>query len=105
MKEKSVTELKEMLDKGEDFQLIDVREPHEYEICNLKGELIPMGDVPNNVDKISRDKTVIIHCRSGARSGRIINYLEENHGYTNLYNLAGGIKAWAEQIDHSMPTY
>jgi adenylyltransferase/sulfurtransferase len=105
MKEKSVSELKQMIDSGEDFQLIDVREPHEFDICNLKGELIPMGDIPSNIDKISRDKTVIIHCRSGARSGKIINYLEENYAYTNLYNLQGGILAWAKQIDHSMPTY
>ena len=105
MKEKSVTEVKEMIDKGENFQLIDVREPHEYEICNLQGELIPMGEIPENIDKISRDKPVIVQCRSGARSGKIVNYLEENHGFTNLYNLAGGILAWAKQIDPNMPTY
>ncbi len=92
-----------MLDKGEDFQLIDVREPSEYELSNLKGELIPMGEVPNNVDKISKDKPVIIHCRSGARSARMCQYLEENFGFTNLYNLKGGIRAWAEEIDPSLP--
>jgi len=105
MKEKSVTELKEMMDSGVDFQLIDVREPHEFEICNLKGQLIPMSEIPENIDKISKDKTVIIHCRSGARSGRIIQYLEQEYGYNNLYNLAGGILAWADEIDTSMPKY
>ncbi len=105
MQEKTVSELKQMIDSGADFQLIDVREPHEFEICNLKGELIPMSEVPDNVDKIAKDKPVIIHCRSGARSGRICQYLEEEYGYTNLYNLKGGILAWADQIDTSMPKY
>ncbi len=105
MKEKTVQELKQMLDNKEDFQLIDVREEHEFEICNLKGELIPMGEVSDNVAKISKDKPVVIHCRSGARSGNVCNYLEQNFGYTNLYNLKGGILAWADQIDNSMPKY
>lgn len=105
MKEKTVEQLKQMLDNKEDFQLIDVREPHEYEICNLKGELIPMNEVPSNLDKISKDKTVVVHCRSGARSGNIIQYLEGNYGYTNLYNLKGGILAWADEIDPEMPKY
>lgn len=105
MKTKSVTELKQMIDNKEDFQLIDVREEHEFEICNLNGELIPMGEIPDNVEKISKDKPVIIHCRSGARSGNVCNYLEQNFGFTNLYNLQGGILAWADQIDTSMPKY
>jgi adenylyltransferase/sulfurtransferase len=105
MKEKTVEQLKQMLDSKEDFQLIDVREPHEYEICNLKGELIPMNEVPANLDKISKDKPVVIHCRSGARSANIIQFLEGNYGYTNLYNLKGGILAWADEIDPEMPKY
>ena len=105
MKEKTVAELKEMMDSGVDFQLIDVREPHEFEIANLNGELIPMAEVPENVEKISKDKPVIIHCRSGARSGKICQYLEAEYGYTNLFNLKGGILAWADQIDPSMPKY
>jgi adenylyltransferase/sulfurtransferase len=105
MKEKSVSELKAMMDSGEDFQLIDVREPHEYDICNIKGELIPMNEVPDHLGQISKDKTVVLHCRSGARSGSVINYLEQEHGYNNLYNLRGGILAWADEIDHEMPKY
>ena len=105
MKEKTVLELKAMMDSGEDFQLLDIREPHEYEICNLKAELIPMNEIPDNLDKISKDKPVVIHCRSGSRSGRIIEYLEESQGFTNLYNLKGGILAWADEIDHSMAKY
>lgn len=105
MKEKNVEELKQMMDNKEDFQLIDVREEHEFEICNLKGELIPMGEIAENVSRISKDKTVVIHCRSGVRSGNVINFLESNHGFTNLYNLKGGILAWADRIDNSMPKY
>ena len=105
MQQKTVEELKAMMDSGVDFQLIDVREPHEFEIANLKGELIPQGTIPNNVDKISRDKPVVVHCRSGVRSSNTITYLEQNHGFTNLYNLKGGILAWADEIDPEMPKY
>jgi adenylyltransferase/sulfurtransferase len=105
MKEKSVSELKAMMDSGTDFQLIDVREPHEYDICHLNGILIPMNEVPDHIAEISKDKPVVIHCRSGARSGRIVQYLEQAHGYQNLYNLKGGILAWADEIDHDMPKY
>lgn len=94
-----------MLDNKEDFQLIDVREPHEFEICNLNGELIPMNTIPDNIDKIAKDKPVVIHCRSGARSGNVVNYLQSNFGFTNLYNLEGGILAWADEIDETMPKY
>lgn len=105
MKEKTVEELKQMMDSKEDFQLIDVREPHEYDICNLEGELIPMGEIAEQLDKISKDKPVVVHCRSGARSGNVIQFLEANYGYTNLYNLKGGILAWADRIDPTMPKY
>jgi rhodanese-related sulfurtransferase len=105
MKETTVQELKQMMDSHADFQLIDVREPHEYELCNLKGELIPMAEVPDNIDKISRDKKVVVHCRSGSRSSNLINWLEKNHGFTNLYNLKGGILAWSDQIDPTVTKY
>lgn len=105
MKEITVQELKKLKDSGADFQLIDVREPHEYDICNLDGELIPMSEIPYNVDKISKDKQVVIHCRSGKRSGDMLLWLEKNHGFTNLYNLKGGVLAWAKEIDPTFPTY
>ncbi len=105
MKEITVQELKSKTDNNEDFQLIDVREPHEYDIVNLGGELIPVGSVLNEVDKISRNKMVVVHCRSGARSGAIIHELERRHGFTNLYNLKGGILAYAREVDNSLPTY
>ena len=105
MKEVTVSELKEMQDNGEDFQLIDVREPYEADIASIGGELIPQGQIPDNVDKISRDKKVVIHCRSGARSGRIVQYLEQQHRFDNLYNLKGGILAWSAEIDPDVPQY
>ena len=105
MKEISVSELKKMKDENQDFQLIDVREAHEFEIAQMGGELIPMGEVMDNVVRISKDKPVIIHCRSGARSAAIINALEAQHGFTNLHNLKGGILAWANEIDPSLAKY
>jgi rhodanese-related sulfurtransferase len=105
MQEITVSELKTMKDNNEDFQLIDVREPYEYEIANIGGELIPMGEIPANIEKISKDKKVIIQCKSGGRSGNIVNFLEAQYGFTNLYNLKGGILAWADQIDPSVAKY
>ena len=105
MKEVTVSELKKMMDEKENFQLIDVREPHEKEIAEIGGVLIPMTDVMNSLDKISRDKKVIIHCRSGARSGAVIQALEKEHNFTNLYNLKGGILAWANEIDTTLTKY
>lgn len=105
MKEKTVSELKVLIDENAEFQLIDVREPHEFDVCNLHGDLIPLGNLFNEVESISKDKMVILHCRSGARSAAAINELEKRFGYQNLYNLKGGILAWAKEIDPSMPTY
>jgi molybdopterin/thiamine biosynthesis adenylyltransferase/rhodanese-related sulfurtransferase len=105
MKEVTVLELKAMMDAKEDFQLIDVREPHEVDICEIGGELIPQAEIPQNVNKVSRTKKVVIHCRSGARSGNMVNWLEKNHGFTNLYNLKGGILAWADQVDPEVTKY
>lgn len=101
----TVHELKQMIDNKEDFQLIDVREPFEVEICTLGAELIPLAEIPNRVNEISKDKKVVVHCRSGARSGNAIGFLEQNFGFTNLYNLTGGILAWANEIDPTMDTY
>ena len=104
MKEVSCPELKKMLDAKEDFQLIDVREEYEKEIADIGGELIPMGDVMNNLDKISHDKKVVIYCRSGNRSGVITNALEAQ-GFKNIFNLKGGILGWANEIDPSITKY
>ncbi|MBX2962896.1 MAG: ThiF family adenylyltransferase [Cyclobacteriaceae bacterium] len=102
MKEITVRELKQLIDTKADFQLIDVREIHEYEQANLGGEHIPMAEVPYNIDRIQTDKQVVVHCRSGGRSGNIIQWLEKNHQFENLYNLKGGILAWAHEIDSSI---
>lgn len=105
MKEITVKELKKLMDEKADIQLIDVREPYEAEIAEIGAELIPMGTIPSNVEKISKDKQVVVHCRSGQRSGDVILWLEANHGFENLYNLVGGVLAWSQEIDSSMPTY
>ncbi len=105
MKEISVFELKVLIDSKADFQLIDVREPYEYEIANLNGELIPMATVLENYEKISRNKKVVIHCRSGKRSASAIHALEQTHGFDNLYNLIGGILAYADDVDPSLEKY
>jgi sulfur-carrier protein adenylyltransferase/sulfurtransferase len=104
MKEITVIELKKLKDEKADFQLIDVREEHELEICEIGGLHIPMGDVMDNLDKISKDKQVVIHCRSGARSGAICQALE-TQGFSNVFNLKGGIIAWANEIDNTLTKY
>lgn len=98
MKEISVTELKKLIDEKVDFQLIDVREEHEFDEVNLNGILIPMGEVMDRKEEILKDKQVVVHCRSGKRSATVINALENQHGYSNLYNLKGGILAYIDEI-------
>jgi adenylyltransferase/sulfurtransferase len=89
----SATEFKKMIDEKQYFQLIDVREQSEYDIVNIGAELIPLNSILENQHKISKDKKVIIHCKSGARSIKAIELLQQN-GFTNLYNLIGGIDAY-----------
>ena len=105
IKEVSVHELKQMFDEKKDFQLIDVRELDEHEFCNIGGELIPLGTIMNNLDKIDKQKQVVVYCRSGARSGRIIAALQQQCGMKNLFNLSGGILAWSDEIDPNIPQY
>lgn len=105
MKEITVEELKQMIDNAEDFQLIDVREPFEYEVSHLNGENIPLSGIIIESDKIATDKPVIVQCRSGKRSAAAIMQLEQQLGYENLYNLEGGILAWKEKIDPSISVY
>jgi adenylyltransferase/sulfurtransferase len=98
MKEITALELKKIIVEKKDFQLIDVREEYEFDEANINGELIPMGVVMDNIDKISKDKQVVVHCRSGKRSATVINALEAQHGFTNLYNLKGGILAYIDEV-------
>ncbi|MBS1763729.1 MAG: rhodanese-like domain-containing protein [Bacteroidetes bacterium] len=105
MQEITVQELKQWQDEGRTFQLVDVREEHEYETCNLNGLLIPMGDIMMRHEEIKKDIPVVIHCRSGARSATIVQLLEKQLGYTNVSNLKGGILAWIKEIDPTLTSY
>ena len=106
MKTISVTELKQKFDNNEEFQLIDVREQDEVEICKISGSThIPMGEIPARTEEIKTDVPVIVHCRSGKRSANVINYLEMNFDLKNLINLEGGILEWGNVIDSSITQY
>jgi adenylyltransferase/sulfurtransferase len=105
MKEITVKELKQKMDNGDNFQLVDVRESHERAFTNIGGDHIPMGKIMHNVDKIDRDKDVIIYCRSGSRSGQVVGFLHTQFKMDNLYNLKGGILAWSEEIDPEIKKY
>ena len=100
----SVEELKRRLDAKDDFVLLDVREPHEYQICNLNGVLIPLNDLPRRVHELDPSKEMVVHCRSGARSARAVGFLQ-HAGFAKVSNLAGGILAWADRIDPKVPKY
>jgi len=100
----TVKELKQRLDAGEDVFVLDVREPYEYQIANIGAKLIPQNDVPKRLDEIDRNREIVVQCRSGQRSQRIAEYLAQQ-GYGNVKNLAGGILAWADEIDPKMQKY
>jgi len=104
MKEITVQVLKEWKDSGKDFQLIDVRESNEIEFVSIGGDHIPLGDIMSRQDEVSEDKVVVMMCRSGQRSAAALGALQQQ-GKENLYNLKGGILAWAREIDTSLPTY
>lgn len=101
----SVSELKKWKDEKVDFELIDVREPYEYDISNIGGKLIPLAEIVQRLDEIPTDKKVVIHCRSGKRSADAIELLEAKAGYKNLYNLDGGILKYADKVDASIAKY
>ncbi len=100
----TVEELKKKLDAKSDIFVLDVREPHEYQICNLNGYLIPVGDLPKRVNELDSSREIIAHCRSGVRSAKAVNFLRRS-GFKKVYNLTGGILAWADKIDPTMPKY
>ncbi len=105
MDEITAQELKERLGQGADMQLVDVREPEEFAICNLGGVLIPLGELPRQANRIRRDIPVVLICHHGFRSAQALNYLAQRLGYDNLLNLKGGIHAWATQVDPTMRVY
>jgi adenylyltransferase/sulfurtransferase len=100
----TVTELKQRIDAGEAPFILDVREPFEYQIANIGGKLIPQGEVPQRLAEIDRDREIVVQCKSGGRSQRIAEYLKQS-GYPNVVNLAGGILAWSNEIDPTVPKY
>jgi sulfur-carrier protein adenylyltransferase/sulfurtransferase len=100
-----VTEVKEKLDRGDDFVLIDVREPHEYQICNIPAsKLIPLGEVGKRLGELDPEADIVIHCKSGMRSARACGILKAA-GFKHVRNMKGGILAWSDQVDSSVPKY
>jgi len=97
-------DLKARMDRGEDIFILDVREPHEFQICNLKGKLIPLGELPRRVAELDSSREMVVHCRSGKRSADAIQFLQKA-GFRKLLNLKGGVLAWSDEVDPSMPKY
>jgi adenylyltransferase/sulfurtransferase len=104
IKEITATELKSRQDRGEKLFILDVREPHEYQICNLNGKLIPLGELPRRVNELDSSVDMVVHCRSGKRSADAIHFLQ-TAGFKKLLNLKGGVLAWADEVDPKMPKY
>jgi adenylyltransferase/sulfurtransferase len=100
-----VTEVKEKLDRGDKFVLIDVREPHEYQICNIPAaRLIPLGEVGKRLGELDPEADIVIHCKSGMRSARACGILKAA-GFKHVRNMKGGILAWSDRVDRSVPKY
>ncbi|HEV2490302.1 MAG TPA: molybdopterin-synthase adenylyltransferase MoeB [Candidatus Acidoferrales bacterium] len=97
-------ELKSRLDRGDDIFILDVREPHEYQICNLRGYLIPLGELPKRAGELDTSREIVAHCRSGKRSGEAVEFLMKA-GFRKIANLKGGILAWSDEVDSSVPKY
>ena len=98
-------ELKRRMDAGERFELIDVREPFEYEIARIdRAKLIPLGEIAERLDELKREEPIIVHCHSGMRSAQAVRLLQQR-GFAKVYNLEGGIDAWSDQVDPNVPKY
>jgi adenylyltransferase/sulfurtransferase len=101
----TVKELKERMDRGDAPRLIDIREPHEHAICTIPGaELIPAAQFIQRLGEFEPDREIVIHCKSGARSGRAVEMMKAR-GFTNARNLTGGVLAWIDQVDPSQRKY
>src|SRR5580704_15827753 len=99
------TEVKAKIDRGDRFVLIDVREPHEYQICNIpQAKLIPLGDLPKRVNELDSAAEIIAHCKSGMRSAKAVDFLKQS-GFRKVRNMKGGILAWSDKVDPSVPKY
>jgi adenylyltransferase/sulfurtransferase len=100
-----VTELKQKLDRGDQFVLLDVREPHEYKIAKIPGsKLVPLGEIPNRLGEFDRNAEIVVHCKMGGRSAKACGILRQA-GFANVRNVVGGITAWSEKVDPSVPKY
>jgi molybdopterin/thiamine biosynthesis adenylyltransferase/rhodanese-related sulfurtransferase len=97
-------DLKARQDRGDDLFILDVREPHEYQICNLHGKLIPLGELPRRVAELDTSREMVVYCRSGKRSADAIRFLQKA-GFKKLLNLKGGVLAWSDEVDPTMPKY
>jgi molybdopterin/thiamine biosynthesis adenylyltransferase/rhodanese-related sulfurtransferase len=101
----TVQELKGRMENGaEKVSVLDVREPHEYEVANIGARLIPLGELPERLVELDRDENFAVHCKTGGRSARAVKLMQEA-GFQNVYNVKGGITAWSEEIDPSVPKY
>lgn len=100
----TVADLKNKIDGNEDFFLLDVRNPEEFETANIDGKLIPMTQITEKADSIPRDKEIVVHCHHGGRSAKVTEFLL-NQGFEKVFNLEGGIDAWSLQIDPNVPRY
>jgi len=99
------TEVKAKIDRGDHFVLIDVREPHEYQICNIpQARLIPLGDLPKRVNELSSGDEIVAHCKSGMRSAKAVDFLKQA-GFKKVRNMKGGILAWSDKVDPTVPKY
>ena len=106
MEEMTATELKQRLDRGDDIQIIDVREPNEFEIGRIpNSKLIPLGQVVNRKDEIDEGRETVVHCKMGGRSAKAIEALTRAGFRGRLTNLKGGITAWSNEVDPSVPKY
>jgi adenylyltransferase/sulfurtransferase len=97
-------ELKSRLDRGDDLFILDVREPHEYQICNLNGHLIPLGELSRRVHELDSSREIVAHCRTGKRSSDAVDFLRKA-GFRKIWNLKGGILAWSDEVDPTVPKY
>ena len=98
-------EVKRKLDRGDDFVLIDVREPHEYQIARIPdARLIPLGELPKHLGELDPNAEIVVHCKTGARSQRAVDLMKQS-GFKHALNMTGGIAAWSDKVDPTVPKY
>lgn len=106
VEEITATELKERMDAGENVQLIDVRQPEEYAFAKIEGaKLIPLGELPSRVGELDPTREIVFQCKSGVRSARAVEFLQQTGFQGSVKNLRGGITAWSNEVDPKVPKY